>query len=262
MKRYSIIVLLVLAVAALVYSVRESPHDFRDDECRRCHIDTEGDPKKLVAPITRLCRKCHRRGMRTASHPVDIRPETVRIPRDMPLKKGKLTCNTCHNVHGKRYTAFAEKSNYLRRTAKGRDFCAACHKVDPLEFSHIAQLATAHMARKYRVTNPNQPLDPVSINCIGCHDGTLGREVDYVIADGEGFYDHNSGSHPVGVDYRRSRMEGGGLAPVSQLKKKNIRLFGGRIGCGTCHDPYSKLPGQLVMSNIGSKLCLECHIDK
>ena len=55
-----------------------------------------------------------------------------------------------------------------------------------------------------------------------------------------------------------------------------IRLIDGRIGCGTCHVPYTEANHQtlsnersafpsvpdplLVMDNRRSELCLECHI--
>ncbi|MBI5970861.1 MAG: hypothetical protein HY884_06875, partial [Deltaproteobacteria bacterium] len=40
---------------------------------------------------------------------------------------------------------------------------------------------------------------------------------------------------------------------------KQIKLFGGKIGCATCHDPFSKGHSRLVISNRKSALCLACH---
>lgn len=260
MKRLFFISLFILAAAIIAYTVREDPHRFSESECRRCHIDAENNPKQLVASVTRLCRKCHRRRMRVASHPIDIAPAITRVPPDMPLTNGRLTCNTCHNVHAKRYTAFREKSYFLRRRARGKDFCASCHEIDPLKLGHKQLLDTAHMGRKYKVINKSQPLDPLSTQCIGCHDGIVGSFADYSF--GVGAWTHNlQGPHPVGIHYNESRMKLGSLRPVSRLNRK-IRFFGGRIGCGTCHDPYSKIPGQLVMSNFESRLCRECHYNK
>jgi len=51
----------------------------------------------------------------------------------------------------------------------------------------------------------------------------------------------------------------GTIAIETYVREQEIRLFEGRIGCGTCHDPFSKLPKQLVMSNKGSRICLACH---
>lgn len=38
-----------------------------------------------------------------------------------------------------------------------------------------------------------------------------------------------------------------------------IRLYSGRLGCGTCHSVYSKHAKHLVMDNRGSRLCIACH---
>lgn len=252
--------LLVFLIAAIVaYTLREEPHKFSEDECLRCHADAENDPRALMAPVEKLCAKCHRRGLTAASHPVNIKPEISRVPADMPLTDGRLTCNTCHNVHKDRYTAFGEKSYYLRRPPGGREFCISCHEENPIATGHGAMLDVAHMARKYRVTDENQPLDGLSLQCIGCHDGTIASNAEYTI--GGGYWKHLDGAHPIGVDYGMSRMKAGGLTPPARLDGR-IRLFNGRLGCGTCHSPYSGLPGQLVMDNTNSRLCSECHFDK
>lgn len=259
MRKLFFIIFFVLVGVIIAYTVAENPHSFSESECKDCHKDVETNPKSLVAPVAMLCKKCHKRGMTTASHPVDITPKITKVPLDMPLTDGMLTCNTCHNLHASRHTAFGEKSYFLRRAIKGREFCDSCHDVNPLEIGHEALLDVAHMARKYHTLNRTQPLDALSVQCIECHDGTIGKQADYVI--GAGYREHLWGSHPIGVDYNQSRMQYRGLSPLSRVNKK-IRLFNGRIGCGTCHDPYSKLPGQLVMSNDESKLCRECHYDK
>jgi predicted CXXCH cytochrome family protein len=38
-----------------------------------------------------------------------------------------------------------------------------------------------------------------------------------------------------------------------------IRLFDGRLGCGSCHSLYSQQQKKLVMSNQNGKLCIKCH---
>lgn len=260
MKRFLILVAVILLAAIIAYTTIEDTHDFSDSECQKCHVDSENNPKELTASVSKLCGICHRNGMKTASHPVDIFPETTKIPSDMPLSRGKLTCNTCHNPHAKRFNAFGEKSYFLRRTAIGREFCISCHEADPVKQSHKDMFDSAHLGRKFRSTNPSKLLDKMSVDCISCHDGTTGQAVDF--SYGEGVWRHNlTDTHPIGVSYEESRMKDGSLKPISKLSKK-LHFFGGRIGCGTCHDPYSKLPAQLVMTNENSRLCTECHFDK
>jgi predicted CXXCH cytochrome family protein len=47
--------------------------------------------------------------------------------------------------------------------------------------------------------------------------------------------------------------------PAGMLDK-NISLFDGKVGCGTCHNIYSQIRNLLVLDNARSKLCLECHL--
>jgi hypothetical protein len=70
------------------------------------------------------------------------------------------------------------------------------------------------------------------------------------------------GDHPIGVQYRATRSSGDEvrLVPANRLDKR-VRLFDNTVGCGSCHSVYSKQSNQLVMSNLGSKLCLTCHAE-
>jgi predicted CXXCH cytochrome family protein len=252
-------VLLLLGLTAVIaYTIPgENPHDFSNAECPKCHVDASENPKVLVTSVTQLCLPCHKKKVRRSPHPVDVRPELVRVPADLPLSNGKITCNTCHNVHDKERTSvFGGKSYFLRRAAAGREFCVACHEVGSGKSRYMEVVAAAHIGNRYKVTEASALLDPMSLDCIGCHDGSLGKVAEYRI--GQGVWDHNQGSHPVGVDYREGRMKRGQLRPLSSVSRK-LRLFNGKIGCGTCHDLYSRNPAMLAMSNEGSRMCLSCH---
>ena len=253
-------VLLAMAVIAatvlIAHTVSDNPHDFSDSDCYKCHVDPSERPKAMRTSVSRMCEDCHRKVTRKGSHPVEQVPQLVTVPADLPLTNGKITCNTCHNIHGKRFSSFGQKTYFLRRAAIGREFCMSCHETRRSLDKHIDVIAIAHEGNRYSVVDDSKPLDPMSLECIGCHDGSMAKAVSFGL--GQGVWNHNSGIHPIGVEYRESRMRKGGLIPLSMLDKK-IRLFGGRIGCGTCHDLYSKLPAKLCKSNAGSALCLSCH---
>jgi|Deesub1362A_J573_1020465.scaffolds.fasta_scaffold00004_394 predicted CXXCH cytochrome family protein len=253
--------LIVISISAIAaYTISKEPHKFSERECRNCHLAPYKNPKWLIASVTRLCKKCHRKTIRASSHPVDVEPKLARIPADLPLKNGKITCNTCHNIHSESRLVFGIKSYFLRRpTTDMKFFCIACHEEDRQKPGHKELITLAHIGSKYRVTDPTQPLDPLSVQCIGCHDGTIGSPVNYSL--GGGIWAHIDDAHPIGVHYNTARMRRGGLAPISMLDRR-IRFFAGRIGCGTCHDMYSTLPAKLVMENDDSKLCRTCHYDK
>lgn len=116
--------------------------------------------------------------------------------------------------------------------------------------------------------------DPSKI-CLECHDGIQAQTVHITIGTGRHL---GTGSHPIGVDYERSRRE----RPQAQLRSsgsffpqngKGVRiadvLWKGRIlTCTSCHDPHGTKsvrpePGQrdcrLYAPERRSAICLGCH---
>ncbi len=111
-------------------------------------------------------------------------------------------------------------------------------------------------------------LDSGSKQCIGCHSDAVGGTGASLV--------HKGGlSHPVGVDYTGLSSKRPGLKPQEALDPA-IKLVDGRIGCVTCHVPYSSETDHrrlaekrrnspsapdpmLSVDNSGSRLCLACH---
>jgi len=104
-------------------------------------------------------------------------------------------------------------------------------------------------------------LDPISMECITCHDGTLAGSIHYKVSSmdqGEGrSVGSINGSHPVGTDYSRyiSKRE---YVPSYNLPR-NMILMNGKISCVTCHDMLSRNQAYLVVDMTSSNLCFACH---
>jgi len=104
-------------------------------------------------------------------------------------------------------------------------------------------------------------LDPISMECITCHDGTLASSIHYKVSSrgqGEGrSMGSINGSHPVGSNYTRftSKRE---YVPSYNLPR-NMILMNGKISCITCHDMLSRSQAYLVVDMAGSNLCFACH---
>lgn len=264
MKAFLIGFLLILFVA-LVYALFNSPHEFSPEECQGCHAGMpqpgQKSPFPMIGKIRTLCSRCHYKLIRKYSHPDEIVPMNVNVPADMPLSVDKkVTCATCHDIHAE--AEWSKGVYLLRRPASGIEFCSVCHEAIP--GGHIINLKYAHSAgSKYVSVDRSGSLDRLSAACISCHDASI-DPVDRDKLVGSGYWMHSRElskhliNHPVGVSYdevraARSYMfnHRSSLAPV--------KLFGGKVGCGSCHDPYSTLPGKLVMDNTGSRLCLKCH---
>lgn len=264
------LVLFFLAATVLVYCLERNPHDFSASQCALCH---QGDPSSALSiaqtSLSQACRRCHQKIFDSGyMHPVDIAPQKVMIPRDMPLSRnGLLTCNTCHDVHGDYLRPDGSQSYFLRRNVSGKAFCAACHGQALLSGSdgHASLLGEAHFQSKYISSGYGQELDPMSKNCITCHDGAYASAVSVRT----GSWQHSSnfngsklvGKHPIGIDYEMARLRQGRKTDLRPLASVDQRLvfFDGRMGCGTCHDPYSYIEMKLVMSNRRSALCFACH---
>ena len=153
------IILIVFFVSAVTYANSNfNPHDLikineqSSAQCLECHKDLpEKDAPlngKYVAPemdkylksANSMCTDCH--GDENSSHIVGSVPEYA-VPADLPLTNNKITCLTCHYLHGSlssdkpmASTSFMDhilnrgrlnKSYILRRNNSDGDLCLACH---------------------------------------------------------------------------------------------------------------------------------------
>lgn len=232
-------------------------HDF-NGRCELCHLATPqaGDDIRFTRSISYLCLECHD-VPRDNSHPVGVLP-TMETPEGFLLDwAGKMTCATCHDPHSE------ADNQYLRTEARGRDFCALCHKdFLPLQDPHVGTVSIAHLkSGVYESDSPlAQVLDPISMECLSCHDGVIASDAAYKIVGGDAVtYERDGLSHPIGMDYRESAMQDRELRDVGSLSPY-IALYDGKVGCASCHNPYSSQHRMLTMNNYGSALCLECHI--
>lgn len=272
-KRIIFIVCCWVGITAIIVNCLErSPHDFSNDECGICHQgDTSGGVMEVDDDkMTSFCEKCHVDLFSEGyMHPVDVSPKNVvNIPKDFPLSpRGRITCNTCHDVHSSYENPLGVKSSFLRRYERGKAFCDSCHgDVNTPETGHSSSLGEAHFQSKYIVTDVSQQIDSMSKNCISCHDGSYASSVTI----NSGFWTHSTSTsfddpmtnHPIGIDYEQARLKSGrktDLRPIDMVDQR-ILFFDGKVGCGSCHNPYSYEAEDLVMTNGGSQLCFACHM--
>ena len=243
------------SAAELFQSSLIDPHRFSKRDCEMCHVDADKDPGNLKLISNSRCVGCHADLQWSQPHPVDISPNIL-LPDDMPLVNGRLGCITCHFFH-----PFSDKyknrsGNLLRRPGRGTFFCAACHHGINVK-EHVVY-ENIHRD-SYRLSAINSSLDTYTLQCVECHDDYLDRPFGSGAAGKRRSFNRRS-NHPVGVSLAQSSAKNPlKLNPPAALPQ-NIRLFNGKIGCGTCHNAFSKEKFMLVMNNWRSRLCLQCHI--
>ncbi len=261
-KSFVLIALILLAFAGYSISQWESYHNF-EGRCLDCHLTVPEKSERHAAfkkDISAMCLDCHR-DEQQLSHPVDVKP-SMAVPANFPLDwKGEVTCATCHPVHDDGFGNF-----HLRSRASGQGFCIMCHGELEQEM-HKASIGTAHVSEttgaRFELLELGNALDELSIKCLSCHDALTAGDAIVENKTVKGLF-HNSNdigvSHPIGISYIETRRRyKGAYRPTTDLPPQ-IKLFGGLVGCGSCHNPYSKLHSELVMSNEKSALCLACHV--
>lgn len=251
--------------AAYVSSKWSSYHNF-EGKCLDCHLDVPkenedtGYPPIFLRDMTGMCAECHKDALKV-SHPVDMLP-TMNVPSGMPLDwRGAVTCITCHFAHKDGFGA-----THIRVKASGAGLCVQCHGAVEASL-HSASMGTAHVASPVNAPlgagGLELTLDKLSINCLSCHDAVSTFDANVATAANPPGYYHNGSSlnlsHPIGGLYSVAREKYGPSLRAADQLPPQIKLFGGRVGCATCHDPYSKEHSRLVMSNKRSALCLACH---
>lgn len=105
-------------------------------------------------------------------------------------------------------------------------------------------------------------VDPLSADCLGCHDGVGATAVSAVLRNDPFTTVHrplSASDHPIGMDYNRyASAKSTDYKSVFGANSKMI-FVDGKVGCLTCHDPLNPEKGHLVMSDARSALCLTCH---
>lgn len=216
-----------------------------------------------------LCTTCHQPDP-LFSHPVGIAP-SMATPQELPLQGGRLTCITCHLDTGSPVDGLSSKQHAPLRLRMGTSqLCAECHDPANLESTslHALNLGRAHLkwspssSAILGISPVGAHAESDSASCLSCHDGSVAQDIGHGDIMGfslPGNIARALGSHPVDIEYRQTNRDADGpLVSVSVLDAR-IRLFDNRVTCGSCHTAYSHEQHDLVMSNLGSKLCLGCH---
>jgi len=261
-----------------------NPH-WQELMCNSCHLERfpEGKRPELLSngDVNAICNRCHHSEFaRREIHPVNIAPSPkIKVPEDMPLLDGKLTCSSCHHCALQKLAATDRtithlNKNFLRHGSLSRvEYCFLCH-----------------IAESYRRLNPHQQLDESGKireeTCLFCHASrpdsklTTPEQVTFLIANPVSYC---VGCHP-GFEHRHPSGGEHLVAPSPKILRSlstsvarigvALPLFDGKIVCTTCHNPHERG----VIENLaaaegaqhehklrlmpGRNQCTGCHWDK
>ncbi|MHC4546483.1 MAG: hypothetical protein ACYSYL_18550, partial [Planctomycetota bacterium] len=278
MGERAIIVLIagILFVPLSVFAEKQSQnfiqlHHFQLP-CGNCHIpgSTESEDQlqksnnawQVSSDINRQCTTlgCHDFDP-MLNHPVGIRPQGT-VPVDMPLDSDlQITCLTCHDKTSSSYDSNDTDGEWDRLLSipKGIKFCSSCHTKMGGNFvkqSHWQFSTRAHLiSKKTRIVESAHfeqffgDIDPESLSCLSCHDNITVTipPMNETSKQRKRRWQRMS-DHPIGMEYRdvALRRVGGYKFP---LFGERIRLFKGKLGCGSCHSLYAQTKDHLVERN-------------
>lgn len=128
--------------------------------------------------------------------------------------------------------------------------CLSCH--DGVGASSAVNYTDTHTLRTD--TGSSTPSSP---NCSKCHaggSGPSGLNPHFII--GPDLTNH----HPISMSYPISQYQNFNIPPDPLKGWTDVKLYDGKIECGSCHDPHDASKGMFLRkSNTGSSLCLTCH---
>lgn len=238
--------------------------------CSSCHTSAVAGRSTLRfgGNVSQLCQSCHDGRLATREvHPVDLAPSAAilqKIPSDIPLENGILTCLSCHDISSDCKAGqqpAAANHNLLRgtRVSHPMEFCFRCH-----------------VQENYRTFNAHDQLEagkPKTDTCTWCHDripdinsrfkeGTsyLLRSKSYGVCNNCHAVEKN---HPTGDSHMNAtptekmmwHMSAYELQPRMNLPFKQLLEYvraanraprsipldeNGRITCYSCHNPHEK----------------------
>jgi len=221
-----------------------SPHEQVD--CTTCHVavaSVDGEVTPFIDPGTK-CRNCH------------IRLDDFASPALTFHNDYNRPCLDCHSYHSPDEVTVGDRNFHAKaRQTSQRALCSSCHG----EGENIKALSDGHRAAAGLFHSDYKLLAGISPSeaCLLCHSEQLPSEEITALASGATPTFSRHGTHPTG----RQVVFGRQLANsrIRRAFDPDVRLFGGRIECQSCHSLSSASQYRLLAGTDENSLCLKCH---
>jgi hypothetical protein len=251
--------------------------------CTECHVDVPrqgSHPQLRYAGDFRVLCRCHYGNSKNYIHPVDRAPSPemkAAIPAQFPLREGRITCSTCHDI------VFQCRDNPLERPfLKEKKFLRG----GPFE-TETSICFQCHDSKSYQMYNPHRQLNAqkeiVKEKCLYCHsqapDENKTRAEDALLIGELETLCIRCHMKTPRQDFHAKHLRKPSddvLSRIKQMEDQHDIILPlnqeGMITCATCHNPHEK--GVIPDIRAGAKgageklrhrlanhnsMCIKCH---
>lgn len=254
------------APASATALIKPSPDDAiepavsRPDMCLSCHDGSVADSRRLV---------WQEHGHRSGVEP----PESMKVPADLPLVNGRISCRTCHSAHPSGETDDMATAVSLRRANSGNELCGACHvEMTGRPSARVHPVEGMPWAIPEELIEPEarQGPNPRDLTCRVCHKAHGSREDHLLVPDagtGQLCLSCHAKMRP-GLWRSDTPREHPQSPPLSDdVQRQAIVAMGGRLGaddtitCLSCHKLHDGVTDRYLLAETlaDSRLCIRCH---
>lgn len=236
-------------------------------ECNYCHDNSgnNGNSGPVTKNINNLCTSnCHNYDTEM-NHPVNV--TSPKGPSEgLPLVNNRITCLTCHS---KESDPLGEP---MLETKRDSQLCITCHAQMPGDLkqrSHWQSSMQAHLGsiNEESTTSINiksvstDAIDIESNGCIGCHSDKTVTIIPFSETHSQKRQRWGTmKDHPIGINYEDVATKKATVYPYRYpIVNSKIRLFNGKVGCGSCHSLYADNKNNVIASDNSTSLCKDCH---
>ena len=160
----------------------------------------------------------------------------------------------------------------------GAGSCGYCHGPHPSDDGQLpmwSRTGTETTFNLYSSPTMDATVElpgPMSLACLSCHDGvtafdalygstgTVDNDMNTIFPGSHAIMGSNLGDdHPIGVDITADSL---GIRGESDITSAGLKVYASKVECASCHDAHGTpgYPAFLRIDNVGSALCLACHI--
>ena len=249
-------------------------HHF-DLPCGNCHMPPSANDTSTgnaawaeIVDVNRSCTSfgCHEYDEKM-NHPLDV-PLPAGAASQMP-GGSTVTCLSCHQPQQGVNVSGDSGDQVLQRPEEVG--CETCHsrisgslrKQSHWKFSqkaHLVALVPGSTDNKSEFDFSGSNIDGESSTCLSCHDEvTVTIPAMNETRQEKGRRFRSMTDHPIGMDFNYMLSRNSMYFNSLRGLEGRIRMFDGKVGCGSCHSLYSDLDAKLVVENEESQLCHTCH---